>query len=116
MYIINLYSRFRGYLKNAGLYFISSLVSALIGVLLNPLLALNLSPEDYAILGYYSSFTLLVLPLLHCCLLSYYSRQYYFIDENKREQLGNTVLLSINLIGFISLIIFLLLEMIKILI
>lgn len=108
MYIISLYSRFRGYLKNAGLYFISSFVSALIGVLLNPLLALNLSPEDYAILGYYSSFTLLVLPLLHCCLLSYYARQYYFIDENKREQLGNTVLLSINLIGFISLIIFLL--------
>lgn len=109
MYIISLYNRFRGYLKNASLYFISSLASALIGVLLNPLLALNLSPEDYAILGYYSSFTLLVLPLLHCCLLSYYSRQYYFIDENKREQLGNTILLSINLIGFISLLIFLLL-------
>ena len=52
-------SNLRGYLKNAGLYFASSLVVAIIGLLLNPTMAKNLSPEDYAILGYYASFNLL---------------------------------------------------------
>ena len=93
-------------MKNAGLYFTSSLTVAIIGLLLNPIMAMNLSPEDYAVLGYYSSFNLLLLPLLHCCIMTYYTRQYYFIEESKREILGDTVLLSMNIIGAVSCLLF----------
>ena len=43
-------SRFQGYFKNAGLYFASSLFVSLVGMLLNNILAMNISPEDYAVL------------------------------------------------------------------
>ena len=98
--------RLSGYMKNAGLYFTSSLTVAIIGLLLNPIMAMNLSPEDYAVLGYYSSFNLLLIPLLHCCILTYYTRQYYFIDESKRDILGDTILLSMNIIGAVSCLLF----------
>lgn len=98
--------RYMPYLKNFGIYFISSLFVALVGVLLNPIYAINLSHEDYAILGYYTSFNLLLIPLLHFSLFSFYSRYYYFTPNNEREELGNTVLLSAMIIGFFSLIIF----------
>ena len=62
--------RLGSYMKNAGLYFASSMIVAIIGLLLNPTMAQNLSPEDYAVLGYYASFNLLLMPLLHGCILS----------------------------------------------
>lgn len=102
----NAIKRYYPYLKNSGLYFISSIITAIIGILLNPIYAMNLSHEDYAIIGYYSSFNLLLTPLLHFSLFSYYNRNYYFIDEDKREKLGNTILLGSLLIGFVSLILF----------
>lgn len=105
--MIAIYKRFNTYFKNAGLYFLSSIFSAIIGVLLNPFLAMNLSEFDYAILGYYSSFNLLLIPLLHCCLITYYARQYYFVDVEKREKMGNTILIAINAIGLVSLALFL---------
>ena len=77
--------RFFSYVKNAGLYFGSSLLVAIIGVLLNPIFAMNLSHEDYAIIGYYTSFNVFLIPLLHCCLISYYSRQYFFISPEFKQ-------------------------------
>ena len=94
------------YLKNSGIYFFSSLFVALIGVLLNPVYAMNLSHEDYAILGYYQSFNLLLTPLLHFSLFSFYSRHYYFVSEEKRDEFGDTILLSSIIIGFFSFIVF----------
>lgn len=67
---------------------------------------MNLSHEDYAIVGYYSSFNLLLVPLLHFSLFSYYNKNYYFVKEEEREELGNTILLGSILIGFVSLILF----------
>ncbi len=94
------------YLRSAGLYFASSMIVAIIGLLLNPILAKNLSPEDYAVLGYYASFNLLLMPLLHGCVLTYYTRQYYFTEESKRDVLGDTILLSMNVIGAVSCLLF----------
>lgn len=102
----NAIKKYYPYLKNSGLYFISSIVTAFIGILLNPIYAMNLSHEDYAIIGYYSSFNLLLTPLLHFSLFSYYNRNYYFTKEEKREALGNTILLGSLIIGFVSLILF----------
>ena len=103
---MNLLMKYFPYFKNLGLYFISSIFVALVGIVLNPIYAMNLSHEDYAIIGYYSSFNLLLLPLLNFSLFSFYSRHYYFTSENKREDLGNTILLSSIVIGGFSLFIF----------
>lgn len=100
---MNIIKKYLPYFKNLGLYFISSIVVALVGILLNPIYAMNLSHEDYAVIGYYSSFNLLLVPLLHFSLFSFYSRHYYFTSEDKRDNLGNTVLLSSILIGLITL-------------
>ena len=99
-------SKWRNYIKNAGLYFASSMIVAIIGLLLNPTMAKNLSPEDYAILGYYGSFNLLLMPLLHGCILTYYTRQYYFTEESKRDALGDTILISMNILGAVSCLVF----------
>lgn len=104
--LLHYYYKFKSYLNNAGLYFISSLFVSVVGLCFNPILASNLSPNDYAILGYYSSFNLLLIPLSHFCLMTYYSREYYFTPEDKREDLTNTLLLSINIIGFFSVLFF----------
>ena len=101
-----MYKRYVPYLRNSGIYFFSSLFVALVGVLLNPIYAMNLSHEDYAILSYYQSFSLLLLPLLHFCLFSFYSRHYYFVPENKRDELGDTVLLGSIVVGFFSFFLF----------
>lgn len=99
-------ARYRKQIQNLGLYFVSSMLVALIGVLLNPLFAMYLSHEDYAVIGYYSSFNLLLIPLLNFCLFSYYSRQYYFTPVEAREELGDTILWSSIIIGFVSLLLF----------
>lgn len=93
-------------IKNLGLYFMSSIIVAMVGILLNPIFAMNLSHEDYAIMGYYSSFNLLLMPLLNFSLFSFYSRHYYLTPEDKRDKLGNTVLQFSMIIGFASLVIF----------
>lgn len=103
---MSIITKYLPYIKNLGLYFTSSIIVALVGILLNPIYAMNLSHEDYAIIGYYSSFNLLLLPLLNFSLYSFYSRHYYFTSEDKRERLGNTVLLSSMIIGFVSLFLF----------
>ena len=104
--LIDACKKYMPYLKNSGIYFFSSLFVALVGVLLNPIYAMNLSHEDYAILGYYQSFNLLLVPLLHFCLFSFYSRHYYFIPEEGRDELGDTVLLGSIVIGFFSFVLF----------
>lgn len=93
-------------IKNLGLYFMSSIIVAMVGILLNPIFAMNLSHEDYAIMGYYSSFNLLLMPLLNFSLYSFYSRHYYFTPEEQQDNLGNTILLSSMLIGAVSLFVF----------
>lgn len=100
-------SRFLPYFKNAGLYFFASLFSAIVGVLLNPLMALNLDPVDYAIVGYYASFNLLFLPLSHCCLMTYYVRQYYLTPEDKRDNLDSTILIGVIQLGLVATLLFL---------
>lgn len=94
-------------IKNTGIYFAASLFTALIGVCINPILATKLSHLDYAIIGYYTSFNLLLVPLLSFSLFSFYSRQYFFVDEDKRDELENTVYASSLVIGIIMLTAFL---------
>lgn len=98
--------RFQGYFKSAGLYFFASLFTAVVGIILNPLMAKNLDPFDYAVIGYFTSYNLLLQPLLHCCIITYYARQYYFTPNEKRIDLEHSILLTVATIGFIVLLIF----------
>ena len=92
-------------LKNLSLYLLSSTATSLIAVLMNPFLAANLSPKDYAIIGYFTSFSSLISVIISFSFLSYYSRNYYKIKENERQLVLNTLISSQIVLGFASLLI-----------
>jgi O-antigen/teichoic acid export membrane protein len=93
----------RKQLKNLSLYLFASILTSLLGVLLNPFLAINLSPKDYAIIGYFTSFNTLILPILSFSLLSYYSRNYFKIKEEDRQSVLDTLIIMQILIGLLGL-------------
>lgn len=78
-------------LSNLSLYLLATIISSGIGVLINPLLAANLSPKDYAIIGYYGSFNSLFLPIISFSLVSYYTRQFFKVSEEKLQKIKNTI-------------------------
>ncbi len=92
--------------KNLSAYFISSLITALISLLINPFLASKLSHSDYAIIGYYSSIALLLVPIVSLSLQSYYARNYFLVDEDKRLKIYNTLLTLFSTLGWITFIFF----------
>lgn len=83
------------YLKRVGAflqYFGSTLVVAIIQVCINPMMAKNLSPEDYATIGYFSSFNLLLTPLITFFLTNFYTQRYFRVREEERENIKATVM------------------------
>lgn len=62
-----------------------------ITLVINPLLAMNLSPGDYAIVGYYTSFNLLFTPIINFYLFNFYLKRYYELDEAGRRILKATI-------------------------
>lgn len=92
--------------RHFSLYLTASFISSAISIIINPFLAANLSPEDYAIIGYFTSFNLLILPIVSFSLLSYYSRNYFKIGEDERTVVLNTLVISQLLIGLLGFIIF----------
>ena len=83
------------YLRRLGAflqYFGSTLIVAIIQVCINPMMAKNLSPEDYATIGYFSSFNLLFTPFITFFLTNYYTQKYFQISEEERENIKATVL------------------------
>ena len=87
-------------------YFTASILSMIVSLILNPFVAINMTKGDFAITGYYTSFNLLILPLVGFSLLQYYNKSYFRLDNNKRNKLLNTITCATLLYGGISLIIF----------
>lgn len=58
-----------------------------LGLLVNPWIALNMSPDDYAIFGYYTSFSTLLQPLIAFYLIQFYIKEYFKKSEYERETL-----------------------------
>lgn len=85
-------NRYSVYLKNSGIYLAATIVSSVLGVAINPLLALNLSPEDYAIVGYYAGYSSLFTPLIGFFLVDYYLRHRYSISKEDLSILKSTIL------------------------
>lgn len=102
-WIKTIYSKNKVYFKSASLYLFASIFSAGLRILINPVLAKNLSHEDYAITGYFGSFSVLFLPLLSFLFVTYYQRNYYLVPEERRQKMANTIILSLFGIGtFVS--------------
>lgn len=53
----------------------------------NPWIAKNMSPEDYAISGYYTSFSSLISPIIIFYMIHYYIKEYFRRDEESRKRL-----------------------------
>ena len=84
--------RIKLYVKNAGVYLLASLIPSVLAVLINPLMAMNLSPEDYAVSTYYASFGLLYTPVLGFFITDYYLRKYYILPKDALYQLKGNVI------------------------
>ncbi|HQK68837.1 MAG TPA: oligosaccharide flippase family protein [Bacteroidales bacterium] len=95
----------RKHSKNLSLYLVASFITPFFGIIINPFLAINLTPEDYAIIGFFNSFNMLISPILSFSLISYYSRNYFRIKESDRQITLNTLVVSQLIIGFVGLII-----------
>ena len=95
--------RYSAHFRSTALYLGSSLFAAVTGIIINPFLAKNLSPQDYAIIGYFSSFTQVLLPLLNFSLIAYYLRHYYKLPMERRQVVADTVLLTLVVYGFLAL-------------
>lgn len=93
-----------GKLKSFSLYFIASIVTAIIGLLVNPLMAIGLNHSDYAIIGYYSAYGSLLTPIISFSLQSYYARNYHLLDSINRKKLYNcliSVFLTLSVAAFV---------------
>jgi O-antigen/teichoic acid export membrane protein len=93
------------YSKVAFFYLGSSVFASIINVAINPFVAKNLSPNDYAIIGYFTSFQLLILPIISFNLVTFYMKNYYQIPEEKRVIVGDTILIASLIYGFFALIV-----------
>jgi len=81
-----------------------------LNLLVNPFIALNMAPEDYAIVGFYSSFSSLLVPIILFYLVHYYIKEYF--RRSNQERLRLKALIAKALIvfsGVASLVCFLLL-------
>jgi O-antigen/teichoic acid export membrane protein len=96
------YSRYSLYFKSASIYLLASLFAVGLKILINPLLAKNLSHEDYAIIGYFGSFSILFLPLLTFMIFAYFQRNFYLVSDEKRQRIANTIIISLAGIGFFA--------------
>lgn len=80
-------NKYLGYAKNLLTYFGASLIPMLLSLLVNPWIAKNMSPEDYAVSGYYTSFSSLISPIIIFYLIHYYIKEYFRRNEEQRRRL-----------------------------
>ena len=104
---INPLKKYKNYINNGGIYLLASIIPSLISIILNPLFALNLSPYDYAVITYYTSFGNLITPLLGFFAVDFFLKKYYSstIDELKKIK-ENVISFFIIGSGFVSIVSF----------
>ena len=72
------------YSKTISQYFSASLIPMILNLAINPLVAIAMEPEDFAIVGYFSSFNTLISPIIVFYMLHYYNKRYFELDEDGR--------------------------------
>lgn len=88
--------------KGLSLYFVTSMITTVIGLAINPFLSVGLSVDDFAIIGYYSAFSTLFLPLIAFNLGNFYSRKYYIESESGRKEIFQTIMTLFLLFGIVT--------------
>ena len=83
--------RFLDYSKNIGIYFSASLIPMILSLAINPLIAMNMDPKDYAITGFYNSFNTLISPLIVFYMIQYYTKSFYEVNKEERLKLKATI-------------------------
>lgn len=101
-FLIEEIKNLRKQIKNLSIYLLATIITSFVSVMINPFLAANLSPHDYAVIGYFTSFNTLILCIISFSFLSYYLRNYYKIREEERQAVLNTLLISQLLLGMIA--------------
>lgn len=87
--------KFKTQIMNLSIYFVAALIPMILSLLSNPFIAKNLSPTDYAIVGYYTAFNTLFGPFVSFYLLHYYTKRFYELNEEKRKELKATIFKSL---------------------
>ena len=72
----------------------------LLNLAINPLVSLNMSPEDFAITGYFTSFGTLISPIIAFYMIHYYNKRYFELDEEGREHLRAVLFKSLIFFSF----------------
>lgn len=101
--------KFKTQIMNLSIYFVAALIPMILSLLSNPFIAKNLSPEDYAIVGYYTAFNSLFGPFINFYLLHYYTKRFYELNDADRLALKGTIFKSLIffslILGLIALLI-----------
>lgn len=79
---------------------LASAIPMLLQVFINPMIALNMSPEDYAIVGYYTAFSTLFAPVVTFYLSHYYTKRFFELSERQRQTLKSTIVLCLVTFSF----------------
>ena len=95
MAIIEIFSKSQKQLSNLSIYFLAALIPTILSLVSNPFFAKNLSPDDYAIIGYYAAFNTLFGPLVNFYLLHYYTKKFYELNGEERSCLKATLFKSL---------------------
>ena len=90
----------KGYIKQLSHYFSASLIPMLLNLLINPLVALNMDPEDFAITGYFTSFSTLIGPIIAFYMIHYYNKRYFELDDEGRNHLRALLYKALILFSF----------------
>lgn len=77
----------KGHLRNMTTYLGASLIPMLLGLAANPLIASNMSPDDYAVAGYYTSFNALLQPIIVFYMVHFFIKEFFRLDEAGRDRL-----------------------------
>ena len=59
----------------------------ILNLAINPLVSIAMEPEDFAIVGYFSSFNTLITPIVIFYMLHYYNKRYFELHEEERTNL-----------------------------
>ena len=100
--------KYKTYITNLSVYFGASLIPMIVSVVTNPVFAYFLSPEDYAIIGYYTSFNTLLSPFILFYMLHYYQKMYFACSGEQKEQLKALIFQSLFYFSLVLLLISLL--------
>lgn len=77
----------KGHMRDMATYLGASFIPMLLGLITNPWIAAAMSPEDYAIAGYYTSFNSLLQPLIVFYMVHYFIKEFFRLDEAGRARL-----------------------------